>query len=326
MRDCISDVELDFLGVMAQNVMKYMQLQSESQEQRRHMTMSKGLAALVEGKSRIPSSWLDDSGIETGTTKAHAEDIDSASEDAETDKEVESLMTETNSSSSVEESELYKGIYARSVNLLRESLDVDYTVFTDTGRGDRVGVNSGYVNVVGYSTGEKSTAGDVKHDFECQMQQDFLKSLCEKYTLGKIWSYHEDGSCEFDDEEPMSLDSRDASPRSVSTTISERAEHESQVLRKCFPNARQILYSPLFDGDSRNPDYFSACFAISNHEIPVFTTNIEVAFVRAFVNSVGVICGHLSASLGDRQKSEFISSMSHVRKMFIPCQTHTNPD
>lgn len=310
-----TDDELDFLGVMATNVMKYLELETESREQRRHMTMSKGLAALVEGRARIPSEWNHNDPCETGTSSNHAKDIDAKESQAPERTPAPDTGLDVRSALPEEGSMLYKGIFSRASNLLRESLDVDYSVFIDTSRDHSIGTGAGpaAVNVVSYSSSDNSTVSDQDLAFSCSMEQEFLRSLCQRYHDGKIWSYHEDGTFDYYDDTPMSLSSEDEHSFSVDNKQSERSEKESEILLECFPGARQILFAPLWDSATgvSSPEYFSACFAISNREVPVFTTEIEVAFVRAFVNSVGVICGHLAAALGEKQKSQFISSMSH---------------
>lgn len=90
------------------------------------------------------------------------------------------------------------------------------------------------------------------------------------------------------------------------TDISAR---ECEALTNRFPGARQILFAPIYD--SGNSHYICACFAVSLKEVPVFTTEIEVAFVRAFLNSVAAEYDCVSAKIADRQKADFISSISH---------------
>lgn len=64
--------EVNFLGMMAANVMKYMEMQKEAQERQRIATMSKGLAAFTEGRHRIPTEWKASSDSQTGTSNNHA--------------------------------------------------------------------------------------------------------------------------------------------------------------------------------------------------------------------------------------------------------------
>ena len=313
--DRLTSDSLDFLGVMATNVMRYLELETESREQRRHMRMSKGLAALVEGKSRIPDDWNNSKPHDTGTSPSHAKQIDEKAPQASEKTLVPETDVDVKDATPEESSLLYKSVFARASNLLRESLDVDYSVFVDTSRDHGIGTGDDRlrVNVIGYSSSTRSTASDQELEFTCGIEQKFLKSLCQRYHDGKIWSYHEDGSLDCYDDTPMSLARDVEDPVDGHSKYSKRSEQESEILLKYFPGARQILFAPLWDSMNgfSSPEYFSACFAVSLREVPVFTTEIEVAFVRAFVNSVGATLGHLAAALGEKQKSQFISSMSH---------------
>ena len=303
--------ELEFLGVMASNIMNYLDMQKECRQQQRHMTMSRGLAALVEGKSRIPSAWINNSTLGTKTSRAHAESIDSPTlKDGKRPGEHNIHLNDAIPAQQ-KGSAVTRSVFPRASNLLRESLDVDYVVFLDAGEDNSTGAGSKRVSVVGFSSNEESTVSNRAPTYDCAIEQKFLKVLYRQYPLGKIWSYHEDGTCDYYDDEPMDLTRDEVPSTSPTGSDSEDTESENEILGRCFPGARQILYAPLWNNG--NPDHVAACFAVSKREVPVFTTEIEVAFVRAFVNSTGVICGHLAATLGEQQKGEFISSMSHVR-------------
>lgn len=280
------------------------------------MNMSKGLAALVEGRARIPSEWNDSNSDQTGTSETHAEKIDATAPEHLQGNLMPEAELDARNAEPEEDEALYKGIFARASNLLRESLDVDYALFVDTGSDHGVNTGArkaGSVNLVGFSRNNQSTVAGTNTSFTCDMRQAFLSVLCQRYHDGKIWSYHEDGSLDYDDETAMSLSSKDERAFSANDKPSKRSEKESEVLLRLFPGSRQILFAPLWDSVAglSNPEYFSGCFGVSTREVPVFTTEIEVAFVRAFVNSIGVICGHLAAAFGEKQKSQFISSMSH---------------
>lgn len=68
----LKESEINFLGLMATNVMKYMEMQKEAHERKRIATMSKGLAAFTEGRHRIPTEWKAPSDTQTGTSNDHA--------------------------------------------------------------------------------------------------------------------------------------------------------------------------------------------------------------------------------------------------------------
>lgn len=161
----LTQVEVNFLGVMASNVMKYLEMQRENAQRKRSTIMSKGLAAFVEGRRRIPADWESTETASTGTSNSHARSLDIVHNDerrgsrnsesaSSADGEVGSPddadeYRQPNSRpkratdlmgrhGSIHESEadadmdMHEAVLARASNLLRESLDVDFTVFFDT--------------------------------------------------------------------------------------------------------------------------------------------------------------------------------------------------
>ena len=52
--------EIDFLGVMARNVMEYLEMRRASEMRKRSEVMSQGMAAFLEGKSSISQFWKAD--------------------------------------------------------------------------------------------------------------------------------------------------------------------------------------------------------------------------------------------------------------------------
>lgn len=132
-----------------------------------------------------------------------------------------------------------------------------------------------------------------------------------------MWSFDSDGQLIAFEGDP--IDSQDdASPEHVffienddgsKSDVRIPSKREWQALMACFPGARQVLYAPIHD--SVTSSYISATFAVSLKEVPVFTTEIEVAFVKAFLNSVAAECDGVRVELENRQKGDFISSISH---------------
>ena len=302
--------DIDFLGVMAANVMKHLEGQKVTRDQVRQTSMSRGLAAFVEGKSRIPDQWQPDQATPKNSLRPQSRQRKlPKSEEPDYDNE-QTLNQERNSPVEGQESEDLIEAVGRASNILRESLDTSYTVFLDTSSDGNAVMETPTANVVAFSSDQEPTTP--KSFFGHALDKKVLRLLCSRYPLGKIWSYREDGTFEFDDQEPMDL-SRDNPPGLFEDDDYEpdyRKRLENAKIIRCFPNARQILFVPLWD--SAKPDYASACFAVSEHEVPLFTTTIEVAFVRAFINSLNVLCGRISATVAEKQKTDFISSMSHV--------------
>lgn len=139
---------------MASNVMQYLDMQRESEEQKRVTTMSKGLAAFTEGRQRIPSEWKSLRSADTGTTRAHARQIDEHQNSEKYFAPSKDLAAPEASSSYDHHSpapqrrsrrdsgvglnrvsQSHAEVLARGSNLLRESLNVHVTVFFDTRTG-----------------------------------------------------------------------------------------------------------------------------------------------------------------------------------------------
>ena len=287
--------DLEFLGVMAANVMNHLEMQKVSREQARQMRMSKALAAFVEGKSNILPR------RKSGDIPAKEPDTQKPSSDEFAHESLRAVK-DFHASEGQEDSNT---AFARASSLLREALDVSYTIFLDTNDDTATPVTQ-KANLVASSS---RTVGAFQ---EINITPEFLRYLCRRYGFGKIWSFHEDGSFEYDDQQPLNLVREDDTWMSSTeqTGLDEKTRTENDVLLDCFPRSRQILFVPLWD--NARLGYASACFAVSEQEVPVFTTATDVAFVRAFINSLTVVCGRISATHGEQQKADFISSMSHV--------------
>ena len=85
---------------------------------------------------------------------------------------------------------------------------------------------------------------------------------------------------------------------------------EAQKILEYFPRARQVLFAPLWEAGTSNE--MATCFVVSLRESPVFRSDKEPAFVHAFLNSVSVECSRVTIAAANRQKGDFISSISHV--------------
>ena len=155
--------EIDFLGVMARNVMEYLEMRRESEMRKKLEVMSQGMAAFLEAKSSISPLWRADTFAEKernqlkvnkGTQSAPPVEATlpitdySAANPAppntqngrrnshDTNVELKNLpgndmSSHQNTSFPPQEIPTKDQILSRAANLLRESLDVNYTVFLD---------------------------------------------------------------------------------------------------------------------------------------------------------------------------------------------------
>jgi hypothetical protein len=353
-----SEDQINFMGIMAANVMQHLDNQREAERRKRIMIMSKGLAAFTEGKHRIDTEWKEQNHADTGTSKAHAKRIDLHRASSTYDGAQKKLPTLTNSQQpNTDDSQLaekrtgqekgnggadgeipnHASVLARASNLLRESLDVAFSVFLDTSKGGCRVVSSlqtdsrtsgrgtkaqssfkplgGKVkfqpaNVLSFSTTQSSSSSqdDVSSANFNLMDARMIRRLLKKYPDGHLWSFDRSGhEIVVEKEEKSTYISSDSETQNKQYKL---ASKEGVMLMSCFRGARQVLYAPIFDiATSRS---ICACFAVSMKEVPAFSIDIEVTWLRAFLNNVAVEWDRVNVSIADRQKGDFLSSISHV--------------
>jgi hypothetical protein len=138
-------------------------------------------------------------------------------------------------------------------------------------------------------------------------EQRRLRRLVKRYPNGKLWTFDDYGAESTDEEGtfgnhlPTTFSGELLSPRDQ--------PREAQFIMSCFPGAKQVLLAPLWDAGRAN--HIAACFAVNLSPVSVFTTDTEMAYSKAFVNSISVACSLASSKAANRQKGDFISSISH---------------
>ena len=351
-----SEDQINFLGVMAANVMQHLDSQREGERRKRIMIMSKGMAAFTEGKHRIESEWKEQNHADTGTSADHAKRIDlhraSSTYDG-TQEKLPTLPTDAdaprtgekgqqessqgqNESGPDGEISTHASVLARASNLLRESLDVAFSVFLDTSKGGSRVVSAVPVdsragshgvksqpsfnsqvrklkfqpaNVLSFSTAQSSSSSQddaSSAQFEL-MDARMVRRLLKKYPTGHLWTFDRSGHEIIVKQEKSTYISSDSETPTKQRAVSK----EGSMLISCFRGARQIIYAPIFDvATSRS---ICACFAVSMREVPAFSVDVEVTWLRSFLNNVAVEWDRVSVSIADRQKGDFLSSISHVR-------------
>jgi hypothetical protein len=396
--------EIEFLGVMAQNVMEYLEMRRESELRKRSEIMSKGLAAFVAGRSglqaldihgvkdaKVGPSLQAKSGADPGETisePTHANNHSTTSVgNIQTNKqgEVDILPLKPSSENDdaflqtraaenlLEDIPTKEGILTRASNILRDSLDVEYTVLLDLEPLDSISVEeSGTEDVTSddiiesqgedalkvnhgnemkdndnpsriplantrpilssvssrkASNGENrratpakilsfSTSSSFSHNNQ-EMDPSIgfrapdyksLRRLVKRYPIGKLWSFSDTGPESSQEDLPNALTASQTLFHALSNLSTEAKE--SSFLMDCFPGARKLLMTPLWDVEKSA--HVAACFAVSFKPTPIFTEEVETGFMRAFMNSVSISYSRANIAAANRQKGDFISSISHV--------------
>ncbi|KAJ5139686.1 CheY-like superfamily [Penicillium atrosanguineum] len=149
-----------------------------------------------------------------------------------------------------------------------------------------------------------------------QMDLHFARRFLRRYRRGGLWHFHQDGTAFSSDEDCASSgtqpDSSDLS--SAPLTMNPQSfgalrEKDQQALKKYFPNAKRIMFVPLWD--SFNSRWFGGCFSWSCLETRVFSAHVELGGFFGFGSSLMVEYSRIQSQESDKKKDDFISTISH---------------
>ncbi|KAL6237062.1 hypothetical protein BDW75DRAFT_205013 [Aspergillus navahoensis] len=218
--------------------------------------------------------------------------------------------------------------FKRAANLLRESLELGGdggVVFLETGTTPALDIDSGSdytaenvspASVLAMSTNEEPFApspGSTLASPVANLDTVFLQQLIRRYSKGKLWSFHRDGSVSSSDDEnvkPSRSSARTARAKELTKNAPKRWRSvENSLLNTYFPNATQVLFVPLWN--AANSQWFAGCFCWNTVESRVFSSSVELSSVLGFGSSIMVEHSRLESLISDRQKGDFIGSISH---------------
>lgn len=338
----LSKHEMEILGITAKNVMDYLEIRRGSDFRIKSERMGRALAALITGKSTIlpqegseikaihefQQQQEDDIrgsvqpnrpvGTESHSLGGPASSLqarsrflfESLSVDESSDSEAISLQNSTDENQ--QDIPTHEWIFSNASKLLREALEVDFTVllemsFVSSTALDRLSgakkVEHSPVKVLSLATEHMYPHhGD---DFEDNLPFklptcNWLRKLTKRYPDGKLWTF----------DETWVENSSEGELLQTHPALSRSSEvKEAVFLKSSFPGAKQVIFAPVWDVE--RSAHFAACFAVSFRTIPVFTTTADLAFVRAFLNNVSIVCSRASMATANIQKGDFISSISH---------------
>jgi signal transduction histidine kinase len=139
-----------------------------------------------------------------------------------------------------------------------------------------------------------------------EIDQDILRELFKRYPQGKIWLLENGAAASSSEEDRGGTDAHRRAPQRLKR--SQRRRGEASIVAKLFPEVGQVLFVPLWDaGASR---WASGCFMWSSSETRVFTAT-DLGFLSAFGQTIMAECSRLDTLLADKQKADFIGSISH---------------
>ncbi|OOF90846.1 hypothetical protein ASPCADRAFT_211805 [Aspergillus carbonarius ITEM 5010] len=226
----------------------------------------------------------------------------------------------------LDESQGHTWAFRRAANLIRESLELGAeggVVFVENSNSPMLDADTGSdcsvegnnpAPVLAISTNDEPFApgpGSKVLYPAANLESSFLHQLLRRYSKGKLWSFHRDGMISSsDDESPRQSRSRGLKGPEMGKGGSKKWKSmENSMLNLYFPNASQVMFVPLWN--SANSQWFAGCFCWNTEETRVFSSSVELSSILGFGSSIMAECNRVESLISDRQKGDFIGSISH---------------
>ena len=124
-----------------------------------------------------------------------------------------------------------------------------------------------------------------------------LRDLCQRYPRGKLIALSEQ------------LDVREfAKLGCAPAVVMSGATQYAIFLKRQFPEARQVIFIPLFHA---NFNRWTACFAYTTSPYRIFSYNADYVHILSFCNAIRTEIVRLATGFANQQKGGFIGSVSH---------------
>lgn len=217
--------------------------------------------------------------------------------------------------------------FRRAANLIRESLELSGdsgVVFMEAGSGPFLEKGSDSEFSSALETERTATVlalstAEALYDSEdaptapypaTAMNEDFLHRLLNTYEQGRIWSLHRDGQLSSSDSEDLPRKDRATMRRDSIRSKGPKKwkAKENKLLNQYFPGATQVIFVPLWN--AANSQWFGGFFCWNNIESDVFSQSVDLASLRSFGSSIMVECSRVESMISDRQKADFLGSIS----------------
>ncbi|GAD94036.1 sensor histidine kinase/response regulator, putative [Paecilomyces variotii No. 5] len=170
--------------------------------------------------------------------------------------------------------------------------------------------------VLGHSMNAASTPYSDIGDRHCvKISTSVVCDLARRYSRGRIFRVDED-YIGFSSDEDLS-DGEEVEKAADTTRLPPKglagpdAKYmgDTQQLVEAFPGARSVAFFPLWD--FQQTCWFAGCFAWSDSPGRIFTDDEDLTYLAAFCNSIMTEVSRLHLQAADREKADFISSVSH---------------
>lgn len=163
-------------------------------------------------------------------------------------------------------------------------------------------------HMLGFATSEFASVNrEPLADSNVAVSEAFLGHLLRRYPRGQIFNFGEDGCISSEDTSDGLV--KIGGTKNFKRTRKAILRQDAVTLLQLAPNARSIIFSPLWD--SHKERWHSACLSWTNAPHRVLSPRDELAFLFACGNSVMAEIHRLGALLTERAKSDLLAGISH---------------
>ncbi|KAJ5436903.1 CheY-like superfamily [Penicillium cf. griseofulvum] len=214
--------------------------------------------------------------------------------------------------------------FQRAANIMRESLNLGSNggvVIVGNGQdSDQDSPEKEKKLAKLWAVSDTNQSHETREDFDSypvsQMESSFVRRMIRHHPRGGLWYLKFHGVASSSDEDGTSSGSMKGAQNLSQPPLSlhpeslrSLREKDLQSMKKNFPNATRIIFTPLWD--SLNSRWFGGAFCWSGAENRVFSAHVDLGGLFGFGSSLMVEYSRIQSQESAKQKGDFISTMSH---------------
>ncbi|KAI6952285.1 hypothetical protein KC329_g19251, partial [Hortaea werneckii] len=155
--------------------------------------------------------------------------------------------------------------------------------------------------ILGHATLESSSLkGDEPGSSVSLMTEKLLRSILKRFPFGRVFSF---------DNHPYALEKPGNSDKALRSKKKGLQPSEKKLLRALFPGVQSLIVMPMYDVNRQRN--YAGTFVWSQNPQRIFSSEQALTYIAAFCDSVMAEIARIEAKIGERIRSDFISSISH---------------
>ncbi|KAI7239785.1 hypothetical protein KC330_g1729 [Hortaea werneckii] len=155
--------------------------------------------------------------------------------------------------------------------------------------------------ILGHATLESSSLkGGEPGSSISLMTEKLLRSILKRFPFGRVFSFDNYAYV------PEKPGNKNKALRSKKKGLQ---PSEKQLLRDLFPGVQSLIVMPMYDVNRQRN--YAGTFVWSQNPQRIFSSEQALTYIAAFCDSVMAEIARIEAKIGERIRSDFISSISH---------------